>query len=87
MRYIQLNDAERELLYRQSPATKGDGGWQSLCVTLQELTDENTGVISLPDIILEKARRYAFTYGNGGWESRLRGIFERTLGPNLDGNI
>lgn len=27
--------------------------------------------------------RYAFDYGNCGWETRLRGIFERSLASNL----
>ena len=82
MDYI-LNAAEMEILFRQDPTTKDDGGWQRLLVALQELTDRPTGAITVPPRILERIQRYAFNYGNGGWEARLRGIFERHLGPRL----
>lgn len=78
-----LNPAELEILFRQDPATKDDGGWQRLLITLQELTDPDTGEIEIPPRILERIRRYAFEYGNGGWESRLTSVFGRTLGPTL----
>lgn len=87
MTTITLNEVEREILYRQDPSQKKKGGWQSLLVTLQELTNEATGEIILPPIIMEKISRYAFDYKQGGWEDRLKGIFERTLGPRLDGNL
>ena len=80
---ITLNPAELEILFRQDPATKDDGGWQRLLITLQELTDPDTGEIEIPPRILERIRRYAFEYGNGGWESRLTSVFGRTLGPTL----
>ena len=80
---VILNDIEFEILFRQDPATKGDGGWQRLLVTLQELTDQATREIAIPPIILERVQRYAFDYDNGGWEDRLKSIFSRTLGANL----
>lgn len=80
---ITLNPAELEILFRQDPATKDDGGWQRLLITLQELADPATGEIEIPPRILERIRRYAFEYGNGGWESRLTSVFGRTLGPTL----
>jgi hypothetical protein len=83
MRELILNAAEMEILFRQDPATKVDGGWQRLLVTLQELTDQPTGEIAIPPRILERIQRYAFEYGNGGWEDRLTAIFGRTLGPGL----
>jgi len=83
MRTVTLNDDEKNILLRQDPATETDGGFQRLLVTLQYLTDEETGVIELPDILLERIPRYAFDYGNGGWESRLKSILARTLGENL----
>jgi len=78
-----LNPEELELLFRQDPATKDDGGWQRLLVTLQELTDETTGEIVIPPRIIERIQRYAFDYGQGGWEERLVGIFGRNLGDRL----
>ena len=83
MRTVTLNEDEKNILLRQDPATETDGGFQKLLVTLQYLVDETTGVIELPDILLERIPRYAFDYGNGGWENRLKSIFARTLGENL----
>ena len=34
---------------------------------------------------LEQIPRYAFDYGQGGWEDRLRAIFSRHLGGSLRG--
>lgn len=81
-RYI-LNDTERELLFRQDQDTGGDGGWQRLLVKLQTQFNIQTMEIDLDASNLERIPRYAFDYGNGGWERRLRGIFERHLGSRL----
>ena len=83
MKTVTLNHEEQDILSRQDPATESDGGYQRLLVTLQSLLDETTGIIELPNIVLERIPRYAFDYGNGGWENRLKSIFSRTLGPNL----
>jgi len=83
MRTARLNEEEKNILLRQDPATETDGGFQKLLVTLQYLVDENSGAIELPQVLLERIPRYAFDYGNGGWESRLKSIFSRTLGENL----
>ena len=80
---ITLTDAEMEILFRQDPATKDDGGYQSFLVSLQEKVDRETGIIDLTESDLEKIHRYAFHYGNGGWENRLVGIFGRVLGDRL----
>lgn len=78
-----LNSAEIDCLFRQNPSTKKDGGFQSLLVKLQKQTNRSTGVISLNARDLERISRYAFDYGNGGWENRLLGIFSRNLGKSL----
>jgi hypothetical protein len=83
MKTVTLNQEERDILSRQDPATESDGGFQRLMVTLQYSLDERTGVIEIPNTVLERIPRYAFDYGNGGWENRLKSIFSRTLGPNL----
>jgi hypothetical protein len=83
MRIVTLNQEEREILNKQDARTESDGGFQALLVTLQYLLDPMTGVIELPDVLLERIPRYAFGYGNGGWEGRLTAIFSRTLGPRL----
>ena len=80
---VKLNPGEIAVLDRQHPSTKKNGGWQNLMVTLQQNLNRPTGVLVLTLENLERIQRYAFNYGNGGWEGRLRGIFQRTLGPSL----
>ncbi len=84
---LQLNPAEYEIVSRQDAATKDDGGYQRLMVTLQEITDETTLVMVLPRHLIPRLQRYAFTYGQGGWEDRITGIFSRHLGYDLDREI
>ena len=81
---LQLNESEYEIVCRQNPDTREDGGYQGLLVTLQNITDETTRIMTLPTHLIPRIRKYAFDYGNGGWEDRLTGIFSRHLGPNLD---
>jgi hypothetical protein len=83
MKSVTLNSTEIEILYRQHPITEHDGGFQKLLVDLQSAVDRNTGALALSDEHEEKISRYAFDYKNGGWEDRLKSIFERTLGPEL----
>jgi hypothetical protein len=82
---VTLNRDEMQELLKQDPATEKDGGWQGLMVGLQKRTNKMTGRLTLFPADLEQMRRYAFHYGNGGWESRLVAIFGRHLGPRLDG--
>ena len=74
---------EIALLNRQHPSTRGRGGFQSLLVDLASRVDSATGQLSLSVRDLERIARYAFDYGNGGWECRLRNIFGRSLGQAL----
>ncbi len=80
---IILTASEMSELFRQHPGTKGDGGFQSLLVKLQGRVNRATGDLLLTPALLERIPRYAFDYGNGGWENRLMAIFSRALGPNL----
>lgn len=77
---IQLNDDEVAAL--QQPIN-GQGGFQSLLHRLVSNLDVVTGRLVLTDIDLEQLPRYAFDYGNGGWENRLVNVFGRCLGPTL----
>jgi len=83
MQTVTLNPNEIEILDRQDPMTERDGGFQKLLVDLQYSLNRKTGALSLSDEHEERIPRYAFDYKNGGWEERLKGIFSRTLGPNL----
>ena len=81
---IQLNDDEFDALMEQDPASRHEGGFQSLLVTLQDNTDPHTRILVLPVHLLERINRYAFHYEQAGWESTLKRIFARTLGDSLD---
>jgi hypothetical protein len=83
MQTVKLNPSEIAILDRQDPSSEQDGGFQKLLVDLQYSLNRQTGVLSLTDEHEEKIPRYGFDYKNGGWEDRLKGIFSRTLGPNL----
>lgn len=78
-----LNATEKRLLFRQDPNTKEDGGFQKLLVKLQSQYDSDSGTLKVYSKDLERIGRYAFKYGNGGWENRLVRIFGRHYGPNL----
>lgn len=76
MKKITLDKQEMSQLMRP---IVGQGGWQSLLARLQALLDQNTGEITLSDEDRGCLCRYAFDYGNGGWESQLRQIFGKHL--------
>lgn len=82
-RVVRLLKSEITELDQQDPATAGDGGFQSLLVSLQERVDRITGELSLSDNDLERIQRYAYDYKQGGWQDRLERIFCRELGPTL----
>jgi hypothetical protein len=81
---LYLNPREIAVLFRQNPHTAHCGGFQWFLIQLQRRTNVNTGRIFLVPRDFERIFRYAFGYGNGGWENRLTQIFGRILGPNLD---
>lgn len=81
---LPLNGSEFAAVQVQDPSSRGDGGFQSLMVTLQDLTDPETRTMTLPRHLVPRIRAYAFDYGNGGWEDRLVEIFGRHFGPKLD---
>lgn len=80
---VVLNEAEMAELFLQPADTENDGGYQSLLVNLQRRINRQTGSLMLTQSDLERIPRYAFDYGNGGWENRLMAIFGRTLGNCL----
>lgn len=81
--WIVLNAEEVAILDRQDRATEGDGGFQRMLVRFQKALRRGTSELKLSEEDIERIAQYAFDYKNGGWESRLIGIFSRTLGPNL----
>jgi hypothetical protein len=83
---VVMSQQEKSLLFKQDPASRNKGGFQALLIKLQSHTD-NAGRLFITHSLIEKIQRYAFRYGNGGWESRLVRVFSRTLGKNLSGQI
>ena len=82
---VKLNESERSELFLQASDSAGQGGFQSLMVKLQDKFNDKTMTLLLTKQDLERIPRYAFNYSKGGWESRLRRIFARVLGPDLQG--
>jgi hypothetical protein len=80
---VTLNDGEIAVLMKQDPAKKSAGGWQALLVRLQKKLNRDTGAIVLDAHDLEQIPRAAFDYGKGGFETTLKTIFGRSLGPKL----
>lgn len=78
--FIVLDDDAREALFEQDPSTAGDGGFQKFLVKLQGQYRGGSQELAFDDDDLERARRYAFDYGHGTWENRLRRIFGSELG-------
>jgi hypothetical protein len=54
----------------------GSGGFQSLLEKLQKQCNPKTKELGLYDDDRERIKRYMKEYGNGGWEERLKNIFE-----------
>jgi len=81
MIYVALTNDEREVLSKENT---GRGGFQGLFVKLQQKMEGRLVPITPDD--LERIQRYAFDYGNGGWEARLTAIFGRAFGPTLGRN-
>jgi hypothetical protein len=80
---VKMTTSEIAEIDKQDPATSGDGGFQSLMVSLQGRIDRTTGQLRLNPDDLRRIAMYAFDYGNGGWEDRLMTAFSRSLGPKL----
>jgi site-specific DNA-methyltransferase (adenine-specific) len=81
---VILDPSEISELLKQSPSTASDGGWQSLLVGLQNKLNKTTGQINLTRQDSDRIHAYAFKYRDGGWEGRLKKVFGRVLGPDLN---
>ena len=77
MKSITLSGAEIDALMHP---IAGQGGFQGLLRLLQSKLDQQTGIIELTDEDRGKICRYAYDYGNGGWENQLKTIFGDHLG-------
>lgn len=76
---IQLNSDELAALFEP---INGVGGLQSLFESLQKQFDKATGVITLTPLLRARIHHYFHAYGTGGYQTRARRAFRRTL-PHL----
>lgn len=83
---IILNSDEIAEIDKQDPSKEKAGGFQGLLVRFQKRIDRSTGHLELTPQDIQRIQNYASAKSGGGWEDQLRGAFQRTLGPNLDGN-
>lgn len=67
----ELSEAEAEAFMRK---VNGQGGFQSLLLSLQKNYDRKTRMVTLDGDQVEKINRYTEKYGTGGFENRLDGI-------------
>lgn len=81
MTKIELNEEEWSQLKKP---IRGNGGFQTFLTSLRQRAAVRRGKLELTDDDLEKIKRYAF-YDQGGYEGRLKALFERSLGPDLKG--
>jgi hypothetical protein len=84
---VVLTGPEMSEIFKQDPRTAKDGGFQGLLVGFQRRLDRATGRLPLTARDARRIRSYAFKYGNGSWENRLRRAFGRVLGSDLSGFV
>lgn len=87
--HFHLNPKERKALFHHdyTPGEgpnkkKAKGGFQYLLRRLQ-LGIDGTNTLEINQKDLDRIPHYAFFEGGGGWETQLKAIFARTLGPSL----
>lgn len=68
---IKLDDNAKKQLLK---AVNGDGGHQSLMNKLKTQYDHSNKILKCDDNDLEKLKRYANEYGNGGFQTRFKAI-------------
>lgn len=61
----------------------GHGGFQSLCRTLSDQLKKST-ILKLTSDEFGRVVRYASSYGNGGFQTRLRSIVSAWVHQNLN---
>ncbi len=82
MQWLMLDETESGLLF-QSLVSGSVYGFQKFLQKIASQSDCEARIAKLTPRDLERLHRFAFDYGNGGWQSRLRAIFGRVLGPKL----
>ena len=78
--FVDLMDDELAEIDRQ---VNGTGGFENFLRRLQKQVNHAAKTIKLSHDDLAAIPHFAFDYKEGGFEHRLRKVFERELGPNL----
>lgn len=78
---IQLGSDEIEGLLDEN-STRGTGGWQSLWLALRKKFDKSKGTITLTPELRARVFHYYHSYGEGGWQNKVKRVFRRQL-PHL----
>jgi hypothetical protein len=77
---IQLNKYELAILIDYGVRRNTTGGFQSLVKALYNRVNKVTGELELDAVLLERIKRYATKYKQGGFQdSFLKPVFGRTL--------
>jgi len=74
---IKLSKKELNELFKQDPAQRGRGGFQRLLVKLQKLTNRSTRIMELNGEDIDRIKQYSRNPKKGGFQSRIRKIFEK----------
>lgn len=78
---LKLSSDEIEGLLDEN-ATRGTGGWQSLWIALLKRFDKAKGTITLSPEMRARIYHYYHSYGQGGWQNKVKRVFRREL-PQL----
>lgn len=78
---LKLSSDEIEGLLDEN-ATRGTGGWQSLWLALLKRFDKAKGTIALSPEMRARIYHYYHSYGQGGWQNKVKRVFRREL-PQL----
>ena len=80
---LVLNKSEMGHIYLTKREERGNGGFQSFMVHLQQHLDPDTGALQVSDLDIAKVQAMAnHANGAGGFQGRLRKIFGRHF-PSL----
>lgn len=74
MKKIKLNNEVKKFV--QKPVN-GRGGFQSLLRNLQSKLDNTTDILYLSKDDVERITKYCVSFGDGGFQERLKWILDR----------
>lgn len=76
-RRVELSSDEFRELFQQDPRARFHGGFQHFLVSLQNRIDRRTRGLELSPTDIDRILRYGSDYRKGGFQLRIRKIFDR----------